>query len=67
MPRGLDRTDLNTSGTSFRNGTPVTIPKNFGTVVTLPKNFGNTMPFDASNPVTFKPSPAHFGNAVTLP
>jgi len=67
MPRGLDRTDLNTSGTSFRHGVPVVTPINFGQAVTLPKNFGNTMPFDAGNPVTWKPSPAHFGNAVTLP
>ena len=67
MPRGLDRTDLNTTGTSFRNGIPVVTPINFGQAVTLPKNFGNTMPFDAGNPVTWTPSPTHFGNAVTLP
>ena len=62
--RGLVRTDLNTTGTSFRHGVPVVTPVNFGQAVTLPKNFGNTMPFDAGNPVT---SPTHFGNNVTLP
>ena len=65
--RGLVRTDLNTSGTTFRHGIPVTLPATFGTVVTLPKNFGNTMPFDTGNPVTWQSNPAHFGNAVTLP
>ena len=67
MPRGLDRTDLNTSGTSFRHGVPVVTPVNFGQAVTLPKNFGNTIPFDAGNPVTWNPNPTHFGNDVTLP
>jgi hypothetical protein len=67
MPRGLDRTDLNTSGTSFRHGVPVVTPISFGQAITLPKNFGSTMPFDAGNPVTWKPSPSHFGNAITLP
>ena len=64
MPRGLDRTDLNTTGTSFRNGIPVVTPINFGQAVTLPKNFGNVMPFDAGNPVTWAPSPVHFGNDI---
>ena len=54
MPRGLDRTDLNTSGTSFRHGIPVVTPVSFGQAVILPKNFGNTMPFDAGNPVTWE-------------
>ena len=67
MPRGLVRTDLNTTGTSFRHGVPVVTPVNFGQAIILPKNFGNTMPFDAGNPVTWEPSPSHFGNAVTLP
>jgi hypothetical protein len=66
MPDSVVRTDLNTTGTSYKNGTPVTLPKNFGTAVTLPKNFGNPVPatsatFD-SNPVTWQPDPAHFGN-----
>ena len=34
MPRGLDRTDLNTSGTSFRHGIPVVTPVSFGQAVT---------------------------------
>lgn len=29
---GLNRRDLNSSGTNFRLGTPVTLPKNFGNV-----------------------------------
>ena len=65
MPLGLDR-----SG-DFRHGNPVTLPHNFGNAVTEPKNFGNVEPqADAtknSNPVTWTPSPTHFGNPVTLP
>lgn len=60
MPRGLNR-----SG-DFRNGTPITIPHQFGNSVTLPKNFGNpvTLPKNFGNPVTWLPSPAHFGNII---
>jgi len=67
MPRGLVRTDLNTTGTTLRHGIPVVAPVNFGTAVTLPKNVGNAMPFDTGNPVTWAPIPNHFGNTVTLP
>ena len=62
MPEGLVR-----SG-DFRNGTPVTLPLNFGTPITEPHSFGNPVPpTDAtfnSNPVTWVPSPAHFGNVI---
>jgi hypothetical protein len=52
MPRGLDRTDLNTSDTNYLHGNPVP-----------PDN-----PSENSNPVTWPtPNPAHFGNAVTWP
>src|ERR1700675_77571 len=71
MPLGLVRTDLNKTGTSFRKGNPVTLPKNFGNPVTwapASSHFGNPVPasdatFD-SNPVTWAPSPAHFGNTI---
>ena len=72
MPDGLVRTDLNTTGTSFRNGDPVQEPKNFGTPETQPpdpKNFGNVEPVVDptldSNPVTWAPDPKHFGNIIT--
>src|SRR5271157_5452633 len=65
MPRGLDRTDLNSTGTSYRRGTPVSAPVIFGTPVTLPKTFGNRMPFDAGNHVSWTPRPAHFGNLIS--
>ena len=61
MPRGLNRTDLNTTGISYKNGTPITLPHNFGNPVTLPKNFGNNPPFDAGNQVTL---PKNFGNQI---
>lgn len=54
MPRGLNR-----SG-DFRNGTPITLPHEFGNPVDLTtKDFGNK--------VTWSPDPAHFGNPVTWP
>ena len=64
MPRGLNRTDLNTTGQSYRNGTPITLPHEFGNPITLPHDFGNEPPFDAGNPVTWTPSPAYFGNLI---
>jgi len=66
MPRGLNRTDLNTTDTNYLHGNPVVEPVNFGQPVTLPKNFGNsvTLPKNFGNPVTWVPSPAHFGNII---
>ena len=64
MPRGLNR-----SG-DFRKGTPITLPHEFGTPINLAtKNFGNPVPpvspDQNSNPVTWTPDPAHFGNPIT--
>lgn len=66
MPRGLNR-----SG-DFRNGTPITLPHEFGTPVDLTtKDFGNEVnwtpdPAYFGNPVTWTtPTPDHFGNPVT--
>ena len=59
MPEGLVRKDLNTTGIDYRNGTPVTLPHDFGNDVTWlpsPAHFGN--------PMTWVPSPAHFGNLI---
>lgn len=57
MPRGLNRSDINNGGTSYRNGNPITLPHNFGNVIDLTtKDFGN--------PVDWTPDPAHFGNTV---
>jgi Chitobiase/beta-hexosaminidase C-terminal domain len=76
MPCGIVRTDSNNGGQSFRNGTPITEPHNFGNEVDWqtpdPAHFGNpvppTDPTFNSNPVTWPtPNPAHFGNDVTLP
>ena len=62
MPNGLVR-----SG-DFRNGTPILLPHNFGNPVSNPEPFGNVNPQSNptmdSNPVTWLPSPAHFGNQV---
>jgi hypothetical protein len=67
MPAGLVR-----DGGSYRNGNPVTLPKDFGNQVNWspsPSHFGNLVPpsdpsFD-SNPVTWQtPDPTHFGNPI---
>ena len=64
MPTGLVR-----SG-DFRKGTPITLPHTFGTPATLPEPQGNVDPQAnsslSSNPVTWAPSPVHFGNTVDL-
>jgi hypothetical protein len=64
MPNGLVR-----SG-DFRNGTPILLPHNFGNPVSNPEPFGNVNPQSNptmdSNPVTWLPSPAHFGNQVAF-
>jgi hypothetical protein len=68
MPAGLVRTDLNKTGIDYRKGNPVppAHTTDNSNPVTLPKNFGIVIPVsDAtfkSNPVTWMPSPAHFGN-----
>jgi hypothetical protein len=70
MPRGLNRTNLNTTGTSYRNGTPIDLTThNFGNVVDWnpsPSHFGNESPFDQGNQVDWSPSPEHFGNLITV-
>lgn len=64
MPNGLVR-----SG-DFRNGTPILLPHQFGNSVSNPEPFGNvntqSNPTMDSNPVTWLPSPAHFGNQVAF-
>ena len=67
MPRGLDR-----SG-DFRNGSPITLPHEFGTPITEPHDFGNDVtwptpdPAHFGNAVTWLPNPAHFGNIISPP
>lgn len=62
MPRGLDRTDLNKTGISYRNGFPITLPHNFGDPITLPHDFGNGPPQDTpGNSVIL---PKNFGNII---
>jgi hypothetical protein len=66
MPEGLVRNG------DYRNGSPVTEPKDFGNKVTwTPKasEFGNPVdwapsPAHFGNPVTWSPSPTHYGNQV---
>ena len=62
MPNGLVR-----SG-DFRKGTPLNLPHQFGNLVSNPEPFGNVIPSANSslnsNPVTWLPSPNHFGNTV---
>jgi hypothetical protein len=63
MPDGIVRTDLNSSGTSYKNGFPVTGPISYGNEVTEPHNFGCTIPptfaTSHSSPMTL---PHNFGN-----
>jgi hypothetical protein len=65
MPRGLNRSDINDGGTSYRNGTPLTLPHNFGNPAP-PESFGNPIPSSGTNQnvVNWLPSPAHFGNQI---
>ena len=69
MALGINRSDPNNGGTSYRSGSPVTLPHNFGNPVTTPVNFGNPIPSDGKNvnTVNWVPSPAHFGNTVGPP
>jgi hypothetical protein len=56
MPLGLNRIG------DFRDGSPLTLPHNFGDTVTLPKNFGNpAIPATFGSPVTL---PKNFGNII---
>ena len=66
MPIGLNRTNLNTTGITYKDGFPVTLPLVFGTPVTLPVDFGNvvTTPISYGNVVTWAPSASHFGNII---
>jgi hypothetical protein len=71
MPLGLNRTDANVPpNTSYRNGTPVTLPKIFGNAVDWqtpnPAEFGNPIPSSGTNEniVDWAPTPTHFGNTV---
>lgn len=70
MPLGLNRTDLNKTGTSYRNGTPIDLSTHkFGNVIDWspsPAHFGNPIPSDGNNQnvVDWSPDPAHFGNIV---
>jgi hypothetical protein len=72
MPRGLVRSDPNSGGKSYRDGSPVTPPIDFGTDITLPHDFGNDVNWSPSpnhfgNSVTWIPDPAHFGNKIAPP
>ena len=56
------------SSGDFRKGTPLQIPHQFGTPVVKPEPQGNVIPQSNatldSNPITWLPNPAHFGNQV---
>src|ERR1700676_5084639 len=56
------------SSGDFRKGTPITLPHQFGTPVAKPEPQGNVIPQSNatldSNPITWVPSPSHFGNQV---
>jgi hypothetical protein len=56
-----------TGNPSYRNGTPVVLPIDFGNQMLLPHEFGNAMllPFEFGNVVTWSPTPDHFGNIIT--
>ena len=69
MPLGVNRTDLNTTGITYKDGFPITLPHDFGNPVDWltpdPAHFGNPIPSDGNNINTVDwqtPDPAHFGN-----
>lgn len=69
MPLGINRTDLNTTGITYKDGFPITLPHDFGNPVDWltpdPTHFGNPIPSDGKNINTVDwptPNPAHFGN-----
>jgi hypothetical protein len=66
VPIGKNNTDLNTTGINYLKGTPITIPHEFSTPILEPHDFGNDIPVSDptldSNPVTWTPTPEHFGN-----
>ncbi len=70
MPFGLNRTDLDDTGVSYRNGTPINLTTHtFGNVVAWapsPAHFGNPIPTNRKEitEVTWTPDPAHFGNNI---
>jgi hypothetical protein len=71
MPLGTEcnRTDLNKTGISYKDGFPVVEPLEFGTPVNLPHDFGNDIPSSGTNEnaVTWPtPDPEHFGNVFNL-
>jgi hypothetical protein len=68
-PLGRNVTDLNSTGISYRNGTPVTLPLDVGNEVTWnqdPAHFGNPVPTSGTeqNVVNWSPTPTHFGNEI---
>jgi hypothetical protein len=75
MPCGSVRVDLNKTGISYRKGNPWPatnpsfdsnpIPQTDASWIRNPIPPGS--PTFNSNPVNWLPSPAHFGNPVTLP
>lgn len=60
---GKNNTDLNTTGISFRNGTPVEMPHEFGTGITLPHEFGNPIPTSGTEQ-NFVSLPHTWGNII---
>jgi len=57
-----------TASGDFRKGTPIVLPHQFGTPVSKPEPQGNVIPQSNatldSNPITWVPTPSHFGNPV---
>ena len=72
MPLGINRTDLNDTTHTFKDGDPVTTPIDFGTEINdvdVTYDFGNQIPTSGTeqNDVEWEPSPDHFGNTFTPP
>ena len=82
MPRGLNRTDLNITGISYRNGFKITydpvrgfaFPGNLVDWFISPAHFGNAITYlptpgiaQPGNLVTWAINPAHFGNIIIGP
>ncbi len=72
MACGAVRTDLNTTGTSYRNGYTInTSTHSFGNAIPAAHDYLNTNPipisddtFD-SNPISWTVAPTHFGNSIS--
>jgi hypothetical protein len=70
MPLGKNASDPNNGGESFRNGTPLTTPHEFGNPMTHGNDstqFGNSVPTSGTeqNVINRPINPAEFGTIIS--